>query len=83
MPVVANTPTCDVRVSPRMPTSSSIVSSPERNRPMPRSPMRSRRNSKSAAVGAVTRANCDGNDLGLRNPPAASIEPSGWHVATL
>ncbi len=73
MPVVAKTPTCEVSVSPRIPTSRSIVSSPERSRPTRTSPMRSRRKSKSSAVGAVTLANCAGSDLGLRKAPAASM----------
>jgi hypothetical protein len=83
MPVVAKTPTCDVRVSPCTPISRSIVSSPERSRPTRTSPIRSRRKSKSSAVGAVTLANWAGSDFGLRNAPAASMYPSGWHVATL
>ena len=73
MPVVAKTPTCDVIVSPRIPTSRSIVSSPDRSSPIVRSPIRSRRNAKSSGVGAVTRANCAGSDFGLRNAPPASM----------
>ena len=73
IPVVANTPTCEVSVSPLIPTSRSIVASPERSSPIRRSPMRSRRNAKSSGVGAVTRANCAGSDFGLRKSPAASM----------
>ena len=73
MPVVAKTPTCDVSVSPLMPTSRSIVASPERSNPIRRSPMRSRRNAKSSGVGAVTLANWAGSDFGFRKSPAASM----------
>src|SRR4029434_6189074 len=46
MPVVANTPTWLGRVSPRMPTGRSMVSSPERSPPTSASPIRSPRKGK-------------------------------------
>ena len=73
MPVVAKTPTWEVSVSPLIPTSRSMVSSPDRSDPSWRSPIRSRRKAKSSGVGAVTRPNWAGSDLGLRNSPPASM----------
>ncbi len=72
MPVVANTPTWLGRVSPRMPTGRSMVSSPERSRPTSTSPIRSRRKARSASVGADTAANWAGRLLGLWNPLAST-----------
>ena len=70
MPVVAKTPTCIASESPGMPTSKSTTVSPLRRRPTGRSPMRVRRKAKSAGSGEMTRENCVGSDLGLRNSPS-------------
>ena len=69
MPVVAKTPTWLASVSPLTPTGKSTSVSPERSRPTSRSPIRSRRKSKTASVGALTRVNWAGRDLGFMNSP--------------